>query len=54
MVKNLAFPPITFAIFYYESVSAQKQIGNQMSVFVKVVTSRKVNSCGNKAPQRLN
>lgn len=40
-----------------KTVNAKKQVvtfGNQMSIIVKVDAGRKVNSCGNKAQQRLN
>ena len=53
-----AFFPSTLLHFIMRSDGAQKQIatfGNQMlTVLGKVVASRKVDSCGNKAPQRLN
>lgn len=44
--------------WHYCIMSYQKQVvtfGNQVvSILVKVVTSRKGNSCGNAAPRRLN
>lgn len=56
-VKNLALPPQHCCIIIWKTVSAQNQIvtfGNQMlSVLMKVVKSRKVNSCGIKLHRDL-